>query len=52
MAVIREEYVVSVSITDGCGFPDQMILWSLDEAGVSLFRKDFYDYLPIQPFQG
>mmetsp|Transcript_27959 Transcript_27959/g.47502 ORF Transcript_27959/g.47502 Transcript_27959/m.47502 type:complete len:360 (-) Transcript_27959:552-1631(-) len=33
MAVVREEYVVSLSITSGCGYPDQMILWSLEEAG-------------------
>lgn len=44
MAVVREDYVVSVSITSGCGYPDQIILWSLEEAGVPLFRKDLYDY--------
>ena len=44
MAVIREDYVVSVSIQSGCGSPDQMIIWSLEEGGVPLFRKDFYDY--------
>lgn len=44
MAVVREDYVISVSITSGCGYPDQMILWSLEEAGVPLFRKDLYNY--------
>ncbi|KAL7496173.1 hypothetical protein ACHAWT_004441 [Skeletonema menzelii] len=51
MAVVREEYVVSVSITSGCGYPDQMILWSLDEAGVPLFRKDFYDHYQSNLFK-
>jgi len=44
MAVIREAYVVSVSIQSGCGRPDQMIIWSLEDDGVPLFRKDIYDY--------
>eukprot|EP00985_Skeletonema_marinoi_P012544 scaffold6071_cov92-Skeletonema_marinoi.AAC.2 len=52
MAVVREEYVVSLSITSGsCGYPDQMILWSLEEAGVPLFRKDLYDYYQSNLFK-
>ena len=51
MTVVREDYVVSLSITSGCGYPDQMILWSLEQAGVPLYRKDLYDYAQSNIFK-
>jgi len=35
--------LVSFSIRDGHGLPDSMILWSLEDAGVPLFQKQFWD---------
>jgi hypothetical protein len=43
MAVVETKFLFSYSIQDGTGFPDSMILWSLNEPGVPLFRRDFWD---------
>jgi len=43
MAVVGTEYLVSFSIRMGHGLPDSMVLWSLEQAGVPLSRKDFWD---------
>lgn len=41
MAVVENKYLASFSIQNGAGSPDTMVLWSLEHAGVPLFRKDF-----------
>ena len=43
MAVVGTKYLVSFSIHEGRGNPDSMVLWSLEEPGVPLFREDFCD---------
>ena len=43
MAVVGTEYLVSFSIRMGHGLPDSVVLWSLEDAGIPLFQKDFWD---------
>ncbi|KAL7539548.1 hypothetical protein ACHAXR_010592, partial [Thalassiosira sp. AJA248-18] len=44
MAVAGSKYLVSFSIRPGHGLPDSMVLWSLEQAGIPLFRKGFWDH--------
>ena len=43
LAVVGTKYLVSLSIQKGTGHPDSIVLWSLNQPGTPLFRKDFWD---------
>ncbi|KAL9180015.1 hypothetical protein ACHAXT_007985 [Thalassiosira profunda] len=44
MAVAGRSYVVSLSIMLGTGHPDDIVLWSLQQPGIPLYRKALWNH--------
>jgi len=42
LAVMPKQYILSLSIRLGHGFPDALILWSCEEPGIPICRHDFW----------